>query len=198
MDFTGRYQIPAPPEAVWAGLTDPSVLAAAIPGCEALDRLGDSEFSGVVAVKIGPMKASFKGKVTLAEMEPPRRLVLKGSGDGGVAGFVTGEAEILLVPKEDGTELSYKAGANIGGKLAQIGQRLIDGAARQTADQFFERFAALMTPLPPDAASVEPAAMATAPSVPLQERQPGLHSAIWATGLVGVVAVLLILFLLAH
>ena len=185
MDFTGRYQIPAPPEMVWAGLTDPTVLAAAIPGCEKLDKVGDSDFSGTVILKIGPMKASFKGKVTLSEMEPPCRLLLTGNGDGGVAGFATGGGEIVLTPKDGGTELTYKAGANVGGKLAQIGQRLIDGAARQIADQFFERFAALVTPKPePDPTSAEPAVIVMAPTAGAQiQAGRGLNSGIWALGL---------------
>ncbi|HEX4270717.1 MAG TPA: carbon monoxide dehydrogenase subunit G [Rhizomicrobium sp.] len=179
MDFTGRYQIPAPPEAVWAGLNDPNILAAAIPGCEALTRTGDSDFSGTVALKIGPMEASFKGQVTLSEMEPPHRLLLTGSGDGRDAGFASGGAEIVLTPKDGGTEITYKAGANIGGKMAQIGERLIDGAARQIADQFFADFAAQLTP--------KPAAPAAA---------PGRHSELWALGLVGVVAILIVFFLI--
>jgi uncharacterized protein len=182
MDFTGRYQIPAPPEAVWSGLTDPETLAAAIPGCETLTRTGDSEFSGTVTLKVGPMTASFKGKVTLSEMEPPHRLLLTGNGDGVTAGFATGGAEIVLTPKDGGTEITYKAGANVGGKLAQIGQRLIDAAAKQIADQFFEGFAAQLTPKP-----AAPAAPAAA---------PGRHSELWALGLVGVVTILIVFFLI--
>jgi carbon monoxide dehydrogenase subunit G len=199
MDFNGRYHIPAPPEAVWAGLVDPAVLAAAIPGCEALDKVGDGDFSGMVTVKIGPMKARFKGKVTLSEMEPPHRLLLTGNGDGGVSGFATGGATVLLTPKDGGTELTYQAGANVGGKLAQIGQRLIDGAAKQIADQFFERFAALMAPqLDPDPTSAELGVVVMAPPTapPDPARQQGLNSGIWALGLIGVVAVLAVLFLL--
>jgi hypothetical protein len=196
MEFIGRYHIPAPPESVWAALNDPAMLAAAIPGCETLDKTGDNDFSGIVAVKIGPMKVSFKGKVTLLELEPPYRLKLSGSGDGGVAGFAAGGAEIALAPKDGGTELSYAANANVGGKLAQIGQRLIDGAVRQIADQFFERFAARMGPAPES--DTEPAAaLADAPTVATARPQQGLkNSNIWALGLVGVVAVLLLLFLL--
>lgn len=199
MDFTGRYRIPATPEAVWAALIDPAVLAAAIPGCEKLDKTSDSDFSGVATLKIGPMRVSFKGKVSLSEMQPPYRLVLSGGGDGGGAGFAQGSAEVRLTPSDGGTELSYTASANVGGKLAQIGQRLIDGAARQVADQFFERFAAQLTPqLEPDPTSAELGVVVMAPAAapPRPQPQPGLHSGIWAIGLVGVVAVLLALFLL--
>ncbi len=197
MEFTGRYQIPTPPEAVWAGLNDPDVLAAAIPGCETLDKTSDREFSGAVTVRIGPMKASFKGKVTLSDLEPPHRLKLAGSGEGGVAGFAKGEADIVLTQKDGGTELCYAARVDVGGKLAQIGQRLIDGAARQLADQFFENFTAEVTPrLEPDPTSAELGVVVMAPTAgpPLAER--GLNSGIWAAGLVGVIVVLLALFVL--
>ncbi|HEX3753628.1 MAG TPA: carbon monoxide dehydrogenase subunit G [Rhizomicrobium sp.] len=199
MDFTGRYRIPAPPETVWAGLIDPATLAAALPGCEALDKTGDTEFSGTVAVKVGPMKARFKGKITLSQMEPPHRLLLTGNGDGGVSGFASGSATVLLAPKDSGTELTYTAGATVGGKLAQIGQRLIDGAAKQIADQFFERFAALVTPhLEPDPTSAElgVVVMAPAPPPPEPPQRHGFNSGIWTFGLVCVIAVLAALFLL--
>jgi carbon monoxide dehydrogenase subunit G len=188
MDFTGRYLIPATPEAVWAGLNDPAILAAAIPGCEALTKTGENDFAGTVTIKIGPMKASFKGKVSLSDLEQPSRLKLTGSGDGGVSGFAKGGADISLTPKDGGTELAYSARADIGGKLAQIGQRLIDGAARQLADQFFERFSAAVAP--------QPQAAPTPAAAPPQPERPGHQSRIWALGLVGVILVMVALFLL--
>jgi uncharacterized protein len=178
MDFTGRYQIPVSPEAVWAGLNDPDILAAAIPGCETLTKTSDTEFSGVIVLKIGPMTVRLKGKVTQSEREPPHRMLLTGSGDGGDAGFATGGAEVMLTSKDGGTELTYKAGADIGGKLAQIGERLIHGAARQFADQFVDRFAAQLAP---------------EPAMPAAEPQP--HSRLWALGLIGVAAILIVFFL---
>jgi len=195
MDFTGRYRIPAAPEAVWAALVDPAVLAAAIPGCEKLDKTSDSDFSGVATLKIGPMRVSFRGKVSLSEMQPPYRLVLSGGGDGGAAGFAKGSAEVRLTPADGGTELSYTASATVGGKLAQIGQRLIDGAARQVADQFFERFAAQLTPEPEPSAESGVVVMAPTAAPPGPQGQ-AIHSGIWAIGLVGVVAILLVLFML--
>src|SRR5678815_909136 len=133
MEFTGRYTIPAPPEAVWAGLNDPEVLKACIPGCQSLVKSDQGDFEGAAKIKVGPVSATFRGKVSLAELDPPRRLILKGEGQGGVAGFARGDAEVLLSPTDGGTELTYTAKANVGGKLAQIGQRLIDGAAKQIA-----------------------------------------------------------------
>jgi carbon monoxide dehydrogenase subunit G len=196
MDFSGRYQIPAPPDAVWAGLNDPAILAAAIPGCETLTKTGENDFTGTVTVKIGPMKISFKGKVSLSDPEPPSRLKLTGSGDGGVSGFAKGGADIALVPKDGGTELSYTARADIGGKLAQIGQRLIDGAARQLADQFFERFStAVAPPAEPHPPSADQGTSATAPAAPETQAQPA-QSRIWLLGLAGVLLVLAALFVL--
>ncbi len=181
MEFTGRYFIAAPPQAVWDGLFDPSILKACIPGCEALEQTGASDFAARVGVKIGPMKASFQGKVTLREQEPPRRCVLAGEGQGGAAGFAQGEATVLLAPAEGGTELRYSARAQVGGKLAQIGQRLIDAAARQLADQFFARFSQAVAPpsLPPSAA---------APGV--SSRPDTASPLIWMTGLAAVVIIL--------
>ena len=143
MDFSGRYLIPASPDIVWAALNDPEILKACIPGCEQMTKTDDTHFEAAATLKIGPVKATFKGKVALENLDPPHRCTLKGEGQGGVAGFAKGEADIALTPEGNGTALAYTAKANIGGKLAQIGQRLIDGAAKQIADDFFARFAQL-------------------------------------------------------
>src|SRR5437764_2150437 len=173
MQFTGTYTIPAPPEAVWEALNDPKILEDCIPGCQNLEKTDPNTFSGAAKFKIGPVSATFKGKVELAEPDPPRRCVLKGEGQGGVAGFAKGESEVLLTPQESGTILSYTAKATVGGKLAQVGQRLLDGAVRQIADEFFARFSARVTtqqvvpsPSNPDLA------LATPPQV-LQEPTDG-------------------------
>src|SRR5580698_1381556 len=137
MEFTGRYLIPASPEAVWAAINDAEILKACIPGCEQMEKTDATHFIATTTLKIGPVKATFKGRVELSEMDPPKRCVLKGEGQGGVAGFARGEAEVFLAPDGSGTVLSYTAKATVGGKLAQIGQRLIDGAAKQIADNFF-------------------------------------------------------------
>jgi carbon monoxide dehydrogenase subunit G len=206
MDFTGRYLIPAPPEAVWTALNDPRVLKACVPGCQSMERTDDSHFQAVATLKIGPVKATFKAAIALTEMDPPHRCLLKGEGQGGVAGFARGEAEVLLTAEGDGTALSYTAKASVGGKLAQIGQRLIDGAARQIADDFFARFAASLTPRPDAeegeliAVSPEFADAATLPaSMPASdettpERREGAAPEIWVVGLIGVIVILLVLF----
>ena len=141
MTMNGEYQLQAPQQTVWEKLNDPLVLKACIPGCESLDKLSDTEFQAVAVTKIGPVKAKFKGKVTLSDLDPPNGYRISGQGDGGVAGFATGGATVKLEPKDGGTLLSYTVEAQIGGKLAQLGQRLINGAAKKVADDFFANFA---------------------------------------------------------
>jgi len=141
MTMTGEVQLPASRETVWAKLNDPETLKACIPGCQELNMLSDTEFEAVAVNKIGPVKAKFKGKVTLSDLDPPNGYRISGQGDGGVAGFAKGGATVALTEMDDGTLLTYNVEAQIGGKLAQLGQRLINGAAKKMADQFFENFA---------------------------------------------------------
>ncbi len=193
MDFTGRYLIAASPQRVWEGINDPAILKASIPGCEQLDKTSPTDFVASARLKIGPLSASFKGKVQLTELDPPHGLRLSGEGQGGVAGFARGEAQVVLTPEGDGTLLTYTAKASVGGKLAQIGQRLIDGAAKQIADDFFKRFtAALDRPvLAPD-----PLIEAPAPPPPqsAQTVRRGVAPMVWVVGLIAVVAILLLVF----
>ncbi|MEQ1755081.1 MAG: carbon monoxide dehydrogenase subunit G [Micropepsaceae bacterium] len=143
MDMSGEYKIAAPRERVWAALNDPEILRQAIPGCEELNKLSDTELEGAARAKIGPVSARFKGKVTLSNLNPPESYTLSGEGSGGAAGFAKGEAQVSLAADGDATILRYTVKASIGGKLAQIGQRLIDGAAKKMADDFFDKFADL-------------------------------------------------------
>jgi carbon monoxide dehydrogenase subunit G len=149
MTMTGEYQLEATPQTVWERLNDTATLKACIPGCEQLDKLSDTEFQAIATVKIGPVKAKFKGKVTLSDLDPPNGYMISGQGDGGVAGFAKGGATVKLAPKDSGTLLSYAVEAQIGGKLAQLGQRLINGAAKKVADDFFKNFAAAVNPKSP-------------------------------------------------
>jgi carbon monoxide dehydrogenase subunit G len=143
MTMNGEVQLAAPQDRVWAMLNDPEVLKQCIPGCESLEKISETEFQAVATNKVGPVKARFKGKVRLSDLNPPNGYRISGEGDGGVAGFAKGGATVLLVPAEaGGTVLKYDVEAQIGGKLAQLGQRLVNGAAKKMADQFFERFAA--------------------------------------------------------
>jgi carbon monoxide dehydrogenase subunit G len=141
MTMSGEVQLPAPREEVWQKLNDPAVLKACVPGCEQLDKIGDTEFQAVASIKVGPVKARWKGKVRLSDLDPPNGYKISGEGEGGVAGFAKGNAVVGLTDKDGGTLLSYNVEAQIGGKLAQLGQRLINSAAKKTADDFFANFA---------------------------------------------------------
>jgi carbon monoxide dehydrogenase subunit G len=141
MTMTGEVQLPATRDVVWAKLNDPEVLKVCIPGCEELNKTSDTEFKAVATQKIGPVKARFKGTVNLTDLDPPNGYRISGQGDGGVAGFAKGGATVSLADKDGGTLLTYNVEAQIGGKLAQLGQRLINGAAKKVADEFFANFA---------------------------------------------------------
>lgn len=140
MDMTGEYRIEAPRDKVWAALNDAEVLKQSIPGCEELVKESDTAFSAKVKAKVGPVSAKFAGRVELTDMNPPESYRISGEGQGGVAGFAKGGANVRL--EEDGaaTILHYEVQANVGGKLAQIGSRLIDSSAKKMAGQFFEKF----------------------------------------------------------
>ncbi|NWG45972.1 MAG: carbon monoxide dehydrogenase subunit G, partial [Alphaproteobacteria bacterium] len=142
MDLTGERRIAAPRERVFQALNDPDRLAAALPGCESLTRVSDTEFAAVATAKVGPIAARFTGKVVLEEVEAPVRYRLRGEGKGGAAGLASGEAEVTLHEDGGATVLRYTARAKVSGKLAQLGQRVVDTAARSIADSFFTRFAA--------------------------------------------------------
>jgi uncharacterized protein len=141
MTMTGEVQLPASRQVVWEKLNDAEVLKACIPGCEELTKDSDTEFRAVAVSKVGPVKARFKGKVHLTDLDPPNGYKISGEGDGGVAGFAKGGATVSLAEKDGGTLLSYSVEAQIGGKLAQLGQRLVNGAAKKVADDFFRNFA---------------------------------------------------------
>ena len=142
MEMSGQYRIPAPRAKVWDALNDPVVLKASIPGCQSLEKLSDTEMAATVKAKVGPVSATFNGAVTLSDIDPPNGYTITGEGKGGVAGFAKGGADVKLADDGDGmTLLSYTAKAQVGGKLAQIGARLIDATAKQMADQFFGAFA---------------------------------------------------------
>ena len=146
MDMTGNQHIEAPRDVVWAALNDVEVLRQSIPGCQSIEKVSDTEMNAKVTLKVGPVKATFIGKVTLSDLDPPNGYKISGQGDGGVAGFAKGGATVKLAPKNGGTLLSYNVDAQIGGKLAQLGQRLVNGAAKKVADDFFANFANAVNP----------------------------------------------------
>jgi carbon monoxide dehydrogenase subunit G len=152
MEMTNSRDIPASPATVWAALNDPAILQACIPGCESLERIGDNEWRAVVAAKVGPVSARFTGTMRMLDVTPPTGYTLQFTGQGGAAGFASGDAKVTLTPAEsDHTLLTYVVKSQVGGKLAQIGSRLIDGAAAKMADDFFARFSARLAPAAPEA-----------------------------------------------
>jgi hypothetical protein len=209
MEMTGEFRIPAPRQRVWEGLNDPELLKRCIPGCQSIEKLSDTEFTARVVASVGPVRATFNGKVVLSDLDPPKRYTITGEGSGGVAGFAKGGAKVDL--DEDGAEtaLRYAVQAQVGGKLAQIGSRLIDGVSRKMADDFFGRFAAEVTAAAEAAAEAgagpeplpAPAVEAEAPSPAIRELPPApapaggrLSPLVWAAGLAALIAIILYLF----
>jgi uncharacterized protein len=142
MKMQGEVTLPASREVVWAKLNDPEVLKACIPGCEELTKDDDTHFSAVAKIKLGPVKATFKGKVALSDLDPPNGYTISGEGEGGIAGFAKGGAKVALSDAEGGgTVLRYVVDAQVGGKIMQLGSRLIDSVAKKYADEFFAKFA---------------------------------------------------------
>ncbi|HEV2187854.1 MAG TPA: carbon monoxide dehydrogenase subunit G [Stellaceae bacterium] len=146
MEMHGELRIPAPRAEVWAKLNDPETLKSCIPGAETVEKVSDTEFVAKVVARVGPVKASFSGKVTLTDLDPPSSYTITGEGTGGVAGFAKGSAKVALDDAGAETVLRYGVQAQVGGKLAQIGSRLIDATSRKMADEFFNRFLGVMTP----------------------------------------------------
>jgi carbon monoxide dehydrogenase subunit G len=145
MELTGEQILPLPRERVWAALNDPEILKASVPGCESFERVDENQFQMVMAASVGPIKARFKGKMTLTDLQPPQSYSLTFEGSGGAAGFGKGGARVDLLPEGVGTKLVYKSHAQVGGRLAQVGARLIDGVAKKMAEDFFGRFTAAVT-----------------------------------------------------
>ena len=138
MDLNGTELIPADRETVWAALNDPDVLRACIPGCETLEMSSPTEMAATVALKIGPVKARFAGEVELSDLKPPESYTITGEGKGGIAGFAKGGADVKLTSEGAGTRLDYTVAAKVGGKIAQLGSRLIDSTAKKLAAEFFD------------------------------------------------------------
>ena len=169
MEIKGEYKIAAPREKVFAALNDPVVLQACIPGCESLEKVSDSELKAKVRLRIGPVSASFTGKVTLSDIDPPNGYKISGEGQGGAAGFAKGGAVVTLRDDGGATILAYNVDAQVGGKIAQVGARLIDGTAKKLADEFFGKFATMVgAPAPATVAGVSSATEAPPPSAAAQ------------------------------
>ena len=220
MEMTGEFRIPAPRQRVWEGLNDPEILKSSIPGCQTIEKVSATEFAAKVLAQVGPVKANFAGKVTLSDLDPPQSYTIAGEGSGGVAGFAKGSAKVNL--DEDGgsaTVLHYAVQAHVGGKLAQIGSRLIDSVARRMAENFFTRFVAAVAPeaasttaatttqiegVPGTAVAAEtPASGATSVAsvkarpngtAPGEKKDVRLPPVLWVTGLAAIVGAMLYFF----
>jgi hypothetical protein len=179
MDMTGERRIPAPRQTVWEALNDTEVLRVSIPGCESLEKLDGDQMKATAAIKVGPISARFTGKVQLSDIDPPNGYRISGEGQGGVAGFAKGGANVSLADDGADTLLTYTVNAQVGGTLAQHGGRLIDATAKQMADAFFDRFSAQVQALSPAAAP----AMAETPAVaaaPVYVPAPASSVSVWA------------------
>jgi len=197
--MTGERRIPAPRQVVWDALNDVAVLKASIPGCESLDKTSDTTMTAKAAIKLGPISAKFSGNVQLSDIDAPNSYTIGGEGQGGVAGFAKGGAKVFLTDDGADTLLRYEVNAQVGGKIAQLGARLIDATAKQMADAFFDRFSAqvkAMVPQPEEPAAPPPVDMTMPPSAigigALIPREPfGLPVAAWIG--IGAFAVMMVL-----
>ena len=203
MEMSGEYTIPAPRQAVWDALNDPEVLKTCIPGCESLEKLSDTEMTATVTAKVGPVKAKFNGSVTLSDIDPPNGYRISGEGKGGAAGFAKGGAQVTLSDAEDGgTKLEYTVDATVGGKLAQIGSRLIDATSKKLSGEFFEAFAEKVAAEQPETPADESAPAEAAAPEPAKkpERDPygrrwkGYSPMTWISGIACLLLILLAVF----
>ena len=222
MKMNGEFRVPTDRETVWRALNDPEVLKECLPGCKEIEKTSDTEMTATLALKVGPVKATFAGGVTLSDLDPPNGYTLAGQGQGGAAGFASGEAKVRLEQDGDGTVVHYDVDAKVGGKLAQIGSRLIDSTAKKLAKQFFDSLAEKLgggeeadeaeaeaaapaepeadpAPAPADAPAESAAAESAAaeseprPLAPAAQRM-GLPTAAWAAAVVVVAVVLILVF----
>ena len=207
MQMTGQYRIEASRQAVWEALNDVEVLRACIPGVEEIEKTSDTGFTAKVRAKVGPVSARFAGEVTLSDLDPPNGYTIAGEGKGGAAGFAKGGAKVRLEDDGGATLLNYDVDAQVGGKLAQIGSRLIDGTAKKMADDFFARFAATVggpaeAPAETEAAETEavveaePAVAAQQDADPDADVGAGASVGVWVTGLLVAVLILIAIFAL--
>jgi len=145
MEMSGEQLVPAPQQQTWQALNDPAVLKECVPGCESIEPIGENQYQVLMVARVGPVSAKFKGKLTLSDVKPPSSYAIAFEGQGGPAGFAKGGAQVRLSPEGHATRLSYDVKASVGGKLAQIGSRLVDAAAKKVADDFFKNFNARFT-----------------------------------------------------
>jgi len=196
MKLNGEFRVPADKTTVWDALNDPEVLKKCLPGCEEINKTSDTEMTAKITIKMGPVKAKFAGSVTLTDLDPPNSYTLSGKGQGGAAGFASGEAKIKLTEADGGTLISYDVDVKVGGKLVQIGSRLIDSTSKKLSKKFFDALAEHLgggdeaatseTPAPETAAPV------VAPAAPA--KSGGVPTPLWVAGVIGVAVILVLLF----
>ena len=190
MEIAGEYRIAADKQTVWEALNDPEILCASIPGCESVERHSDTQLSAVVKIRMGPVRATFKGKVTLSDLDPPNSYTISGEGEGGVAGFGRGSARVSLAEVEGETLLTYAAKAEVGGKLAQIGSRLVESATRKLSKDFFDNFSKVVETGGAEVAAPAQPAPGEAPArQPTAGPTPATGSNVWdwSAGLVAII-----------
>ncbi|MDA0229945.1 MAG: carbon monoxide dehydrogenase subunit G [Proteobacteria bacterium] len=200
MKLSGEHLIPASQQTVWEALNDADMLRACLPGCETLEKISDTEMTAKITTKIGPVKATFTGAVTLSDLDPPNGYKLSGEGQGGTAGFASGSASVNLSEQDGGTLLRYEVEAKVGGKLAQIGSRLIDSVTKKLAAQFFTSLVEKLSPgektdtAPESAESAEsaPASATPATAAAASPSRRGIPTPAWVVGIIGLVAVLIL------
>ena len=190
MEIAGEYRIEADKQTVWEALNDPEILRVSIPGCETVDRHSDTQLTAVVKIRMGPVRATFKGKVTLSDLDPPNSYTISGEGEGGVAGFGRGSARVTLADVEGDTLLTYAAKAEVGGKLAQIGSRLVESATRKLSKDFFENFSKAVEAGAAETRATAQPSPGTAPAPQSSaESKPATGSGLadWSAGLAAII-----------
>lgn len=210
MELANTRIVPASPPVVWAALNDPATLAACLPGCEAFERTGDASYKVVMAARVGPVAAKFTGTMTMQDVDAPNGYTLRFEGQGGAAGFARGEARVTLAPEgEQHTALTYAAKAQVGGKLAQIGSRLVDGAAAKLVDDFFARFTKRLASAVPGVAgtattpggapvTVEPAAADASAKADTRLAPPGGAAWVRYAAIIAIAIVVILLYARGH
>lgn len=186
MDMQANRQLAVTQQQAWDALNDPEVLKLCIPGCDKVEASGENQYAIGLALKIGPVSAKFSGKITLSDIQPPSSYNIAFDGQGGVAGFGKGNAQVTLTPNDAGCDLAYVVHASVGGKVAQLGQRLIDGTAKSMAEDFFKRFDQEMQRRFPEAAAAG-TAVAVGPAAPEKSKIPVW---VWVAGVVVIAAII--------
>jgi carbon monoxide dehydrogenase subunit G len=198
MDLKGEYLIPASKDKVWEELNNPESLKKAIKGCETLDKISDTEFNAKVKAKIGPVSAIFNGSVSLTEINPPNSYVISGQGKGGAAGFAKGNVKIILTEDNDTnkTKLFYNGNAQVGGKLAQVGSRLIGGVIKNTADDFFKTFNnnIINSANANNSSSEQISNKPDEPIISNKSNKPGISYWVWISSLIAIILIILAFF----